>query len=764
MSNSDLHIVKTEIYDPDMMELICRDNRISKSVLRRLSSYRDKRSFGSEVIVTYFYGKGCENLKIGRLYAKYNCGLQSFPKDIRNSLIAKFYWDIDIENCHYNLMIKFGKEWNIPVSNIKYYCENRNKCLEELSSDRNVAKVAFLKIAYGGNIKLFDPDFVDDNKLPTGNLTLLKEVEKETNILIEECFKRYKDIYKDLLKGKPNKKTSCFAFFLQTEECFCLLSLDAFLKIKNRRADIFIHDGLDVRKLPNETVFPKELLSGGENYIFEKTGHQLKLVCKPFTNLYVPLSIPNNIVITDEFACQTFINLLKDNICFDNNKIYFFDETTGLWEQENQNVFLRYCSKFKNELTFESSSGSLVYYGSNFNNAKNMRNYLPALLPNSNHITKNIDTSIGKLLFNNGYYDFLTDTFYKTFDKNIIFLNKINRDFEDEDFNLTNEVNKILFQKPFENIDKKCCKNSFCSSGEYLKKVLCMAIFGDYQRKKCYFGTGMPNSGKGLICHAFKMCFEGYIDEFNPNNLCYSKNFVDEAKRLAWLKDFVGKRLVFSNEIRLDSNGFDGNLIKSVVSGGDTLKIRGNFENQINFINKATLFMLSNDIPTITPCDDAITLRCKCFKYNVSFVENPTEKYHRQADPSIKTKFSNDKYKNALFHLMIKTYKNLSPREKEIGGFIEEPKCVLIESKNRVINEKDTIKNLINERFIITNNDKDRIPAREIIDFINSMIDIKVSETTIGKCLSEMNVIVKNIKSIRFRCNIKIKDEIEDDK
>ena len=33
---------------------------------------------------------------------------------------------------------------------------NRDLCLEQLSSDRKTAKTAFLKVAYGGNIKLYN--------------------------------------------------------------------------------------------------------------------------------------------------------------------------------------------------------------------------------------------------------------------------------------------------------------------------------------------------------------------------------------------------------------------------------------------------------------------------------------------------------------------------------------------------------------------------------------------------------------------------------
>ena len=60
------------------------------------------------------------------------------------------------------------------------------------------------------------------------------------------------------------------------------MALDEYFKSVNRQVDIFIHDGVEVRKLPNEIHFPEELLRQGEYAIFNSTGHHIKLVCKPF--------------------------------------------------------------------------------------------------------------------------------------------------------------------------------------------------------------------------------------------------------------------------------------------------------------------------------------------------------------------------------------------------------------------------------------------------------------------------------------------------
>jgi hypothetical protein len=65
--------------------------------------------------------------------------------------------------------------------------------------------------------------------------------------------------------------------------------------------------------------------------------------------------------------------------------------------------------------------------------------------------------------------------------KSVPAVKRINRLFPIErNENLINEVNKMLFIDAF---DYENC----LESGEYLKKVLCIGLIGDYYRKKFYF-------------------------------------------------------------------------------------------------------------------------------------------------------------------------------------------------------------------------------------------------------------------------------------
>jgi hypothetical protein len=183
---AEFHIVLTELFDANVMDAILRDtNSFSKRDLNNLSRYKKGRKGGNEVEVIYHYGKGCEKDQIGRLYVKGGEGLQSFPFDIRNPLLEKFYWDVDMSNCHYVLISRLGKELGVSTVAIDEYNNNRDASLSKLSSNRKFSKTAFLKAMYGGDIKLYNDFYSDEDHIIDGDKTLLKRITTEITTITD---------------------------------------------------------------------------------------------------------------------------------------------------------------------------------------------------------------------------------------------------------------------------------------------------------------------------------------------------------------------------------------------------------------------------------------------------------------------------------------------------------------------------------------------------------------------------------------------------
>lgn len=728
--NTDMKIVKTELYDPDVMDALLTDTKtFSKRDLGNLSRYKRGRLHGNAVEVVYHYGVGCAENQLGRLYPHGGQGLQAFPFDMRNPLLEKHYWDCDMENAHYNYLARLADDWGLKTDAIKYYIANRDKCLSSLSSNRGIAKTAFLKVAYGGQIKLYNDHYNDEGIAPDGDITHLKAVEKEMVAIVDMCWVKYSQ-YQKIVKKKPNEKFSLFALILQTEERKCLLAMDDYLKTQGRQMDIFIHDGGEVRKLPNETKFPEHLLRGMEKAVFDATGHSVKIVVKPFQHNFT-MPDKKRELIDDEYAGRTFVKLCGDNIARDGEDIYYFNEQTGMW-QNTETAFRTAVIQHKEKLLFKQGEDTINYGGKECN-VMAMRKWILPSLEDTQFITRNADSSKYKLLFTDGIFDFNTG-FKEGFDPKIVFNKRIDRPYPKErDENLIKKVNDTLFVNAF---------GDETIVGEYEKKALVIGLVGDYRRKKFYFGIGDADCGKGVLVSAMTGAFGGYIGEWNPNNLKYNpRNGQDEAKQLAWIKGLIGCRLGFSNELRMDKTPMDGNLLKALSSGGDEMKYRTNHKDEEKVINRCSMWLLANDLSDITPKDSGTTERIRVVRYRLHFVDKPAEECgagERPKDPEIKDWFKDANYQNALFHLMWDTYKAMPEKEKKWNGRLSEPPAVMEDTKEWAGDVNGDFKAMLEEQYEITNCETDKVETKLIIDFIVDTKKQRYSPQKIGRELSKL--------------------------
>ena len=732
--NTDLKIVKTELYDADVMEVLLKDTKaFSKGQLFTLSKYKKGRKHGNAVEVVYHYGKGCDKDQLGRLYPHENQGLQAFSFDIRNPLLEKHYWDCDMENAHYFFLAKLADDWGLKNEAIKYYIANRDECLKALSSFRHIAKTEYLKVAYGGSIKLYSEYYKDDGNAPDGNKSQLLEVEKEMKKIVDFCWLKYSQYHK-LVAKKANPKYSLFALILQTEERKCLLAMDEYLKTKGRQMDIFIHDGGEVRKLDDETEFPVELLRGMETAVLKATGHKVNIVVKPFKHDFKMPETTEKEIIDDEYAGRFFVKLCGSNIARDGEDVYYFNDQVGMWEK-SETAFRTAVIKYKEKLIFKSGD-DLINYGGKESNVMAMKKWILPSLEDTKFITRNADSSKHKLLFSDGIFDFNTG-FTEGFDPSIVFNKHIDRPYpKKRDEELIKKVNDTLFVNAFNNDDGR-------EVGEYLKKALCIGLIGDYRRKKFHFGLGEANCGKGVLVSAFKGAFGDYICEWDANNLKYNpRNGQDEAKKLAWLKETVGCRLGFSNELRMDKIPIDGNQMKALSSGGDEIKFRTNHKDEEKLINRCALWLMANDLTEITPKDSGTTERIRVARYRKRFVNKPLEECvgdECPADPTIKDLFSNNKaYKDALFHLMADTYNTMADAERKWNGKLYEPTAVMEDTKEWAGDVNGDFKSILEERFEITNSPDDTVACKTIIDFIVDVKKQRLSSQKIGREISKL--------------------------
>ena len=288
--------------------------------------------------VIYSLAKGRDEVQTGRLYPEAGMGLANMSFDIRNPLIANYYWDFDIENAHYTFLPYWGKKWGIRTEAIEEYVANRDVCLLLVSEDRVIAKVSFLRVAYGSiavvnevcgtNHEDVDIDHFEEEHI-------IKRIQKEITLMMDACWKHNPEMRR-FAKNKKNPKASLFAEFLQTEERKCLMAMDDAWTKLGRYMGIYIHDGGCVEKLDGETEAPVHLIPDVEKHVLEATGYKVRITNKPIKHSYV---IPEaNTILSGGVKEQDFFTMRK---AFEKNHFYLMENQTICEEKDGRIVMYK---------------------------------------------------------------------------------------------------------------------------------------------------------------------------------------------------------------------------------------------------------------------------------------------------------------------------------------------------------------------------------------------------------------------------------------
>lgn len=440
------------------------------------------------------------------------------------------------------------------------------------------------------------------------------------------------------------------------------------------------------------------------------------------------------VLIDDLYACKKFVECMGDEIHREGDVVYVFDPTTGLWSIKESDLIAA-VHRHKDALTFRQSNADgheVVYnYGGCTKNIKNMLVHLRPILPDGKYISSHMDGSLAYLLFEDGIFHIPTQTFTAGFDKTKVFTARIPRKFPAvRNPAVEALVNEKLFELPLQNT----------GVGRYLKMRLARSLAGCYRDKKFVCVLGEADCSKGTLTYAMRRAFGDFVMEYNANHLKYNaRSGADEAKKLSWLIPIMNARLAISNEVRMDKVPIDGNLLKSLSSGGDEMGARQNFKDEHAFVPKVSFFFMGNDMPEIAPKDSGIETRVRVVRFNKRFVVRPTGPNELLADETIKAKLETDEWKNAIFWLIMDAY----------GFDTVEPVEVCEETREWIPSGSAEFRGLIEENYVInlTDDSADNyVTSRNVIEYVKSC-GLNMSDTKIGRELGKLGLL-KDVKTI----------------
>ena len=659
----------------------CKNDKERKIYFQRFMNFiKHLAKAKGEITRCYAYTEQTPNFIGGRLFS--GNSIQGISSNIRGFLCSGFTTDIDMKNCHPKLLAYLCTKHSIDHPVLKDYINRR----DEIICDMENGKTQFL---------------ISTNTEKPIKTThhFLKMYDKEMKSIHKQLLAEpeYADLFSIIPKEKTNWNGSAINRLLCIYENKCL---DIMHKVITKRGiEIFslMFDGIMVYgDFYNDHLLLDEMNEALKEY-------NMTVAYKGHSNLLQAEDITSDEKEADECMSQKEATKLLYSAyphwVYCENNLYVFDEDSGLWTT---------CDTIKNKLI---SKYAPIGFNSNLNAIKTLREFICIFCIDNNWLKQKNSSGLGKLLFNNGYYDGDTKKFHSVFNPEVVFFSKIHHDyvpFTDED------------QSPLDDLILKYFTNPLnLETGAYYIDTLAKGLFG-FRHKRFLMGLGAGNNGKSKLLEALSLACGDYIGVFNGENLAYSKSSADEAAQNRWMMLLQHKRIVYSSEIKMDII-MNGNAMKK-MTGGDMMSGRTHNKEETLFEFHPLPILCANDIPKIKPYDGALDERLRVCSYKKTYVVGATGPDELEKDLNLDAEIKSAKFQRLLVLLFIQKYTKV---------LMVEPDDVINAKKEWIDETADLIQN-IQLDFTFTNLETDFVTAKELNDWAVEK-NLGVSSTKLGR-------------------------------
>ena len=435
---------------------------------------------------------------------------------------------------------------------------------------------------------------------------------------------------------------------------------------------------------------------------------------------------------TDSDAKNHFIEEYKEVFIKSAGQIYIKDKNKWIASNDVKEMIFNMVMNIK-YAKVNVFTGILYHYSGDTTGCRNITTAIYNSISSMDDplfFNKISSSSVNHICFENGVYNMVDKVFYEwteDYCKNIYTMvilpyNFNNVQIEDD----INYVKENLFINVFG--DERAV--------DFLK-FLSRALSGNVLDKTFGIFTGERDCGKGVITENLQNTFFKYITNINTDNFLVKKNESNDVEKAkSWMDKCQYGRLAVGSEIKSDKTAlFNGIMLKS-FTGGDVQTIRKNNVDPFDIRISTTLLLMANDLPESNP-KDAFLNHIR-FKGQNSFMTEENiqkevdkkmpEKYIlslKVAKPEIKNLCKdNEKYRDALLHLIINNYEKDKPKYSEkvlsetndLKQDAEEDLNIIFENfeyvndKDKILTDKDLTEFILKEGITCTKNKlKDRL-------------------------------------------------------
>lgn len=463
-------------------------------------------------------------------------------------------------------------------------------------------------------------------------------------------------------------------------------------------------------------------------------------------------------------------HFMKDKMVYD-SKIkswYIVNEKTNIWEQDKEGnkipiilgvdickVFLKRCSHYAQycddtdrKTINDEKSKKCLKIATQLKNASfqdSIKKMLKSVCLRDDFFEKCLNKNIHLFSFNNCVFDTYTKEFRDIEPTDYISITtEYDFDYNNVDPKYITEVKRIL-------TDMLPDKEKL----DYIIDINSLRLFGKNTFQEFYMYTGSGANGKSVLYNLNNVAFGSYCGKLRPENFTKptkGTNDTSEASgvsqcRSVWIEEPDDEDKLYVNRLK-------------EYSGDTPIKTRALFENAYEFVPQFCLFFCCNDLLQLSKSEPAISRRLRVVSFNNIFVDNPILPNHRQRDDNLTTKIKDDiNYAKAFMKLLIDNWISKDLLNKKF----KTPQSVIDDSRE-YIDDCNDVKKFIQEHYIITSNENDKISARDIFtQFKFKTQNMKAVERSFSSQMKGIGLIPKRFSKGMFYTNIKEKENEDSD-
>lgn len=620
----------------------------------------------------------CEGSVWGRSNPDGMVSLFAIRKEIRHTIAGKNYKDIDIDNCHPEILYQLCIQHSIPCDLLEKYVLKRQEYLNQVQEYYNVdydnSKLLFIILLYGGGFKRWK----DEVKTDKPELDFIKDFINEFRVIAEVIASFNPLIKADIIARKSKQgKTEynlngvTLSIFLQEievrilEEIYLYLTENNYIKNKNI---VLCADGVMI----GEKNYKPELLNILPTLIKQKFNFNLSFSVKPMNKGFTNELIEDSLIYdlhTPEFTTgllSDYFKILYDKFIYYDSKMYYFNGV--YWEYDHNMIYIYnfidkqfygkllhyYCKhremivkqhslkdESKDELKTKLQPLEIFHKQISHLRQNKYRKTLTDDICNKLYDKTIVYNAKPNLFaFNNKIFDLANDSFIDPNPYDYISIT-CGYDYDDNyDINKVKEYDTLL-DTIFPNKDNK----------NYYLECLSTGLTG-YQIENLFIATGQGGNGKGVINSQMLKTTGNYGYKLSSSVL------LNEIKEGAnpQIANLHQKRFALSTEPS-DKKIMCSSTLKE-LTGDKTINTRMAYSNNCVVLLCLSLFLECNSLPKMDEVNDAVERRIRTIPFVSSF-KSP-EDYERTLDkknvfignPRYKTDEFIEEHKQALFHIL----------------------------------------------------------------------------------------------------------------